>query len=170
MRPSWDSILIRNAFLISERSTCAKIHVGAIITKDNRIISIGYNGVPSGMPHCEDYFHSLWELNLKNNPVYKKEFKRYKDFIESNLFLELHKKWSEQHEIHAEMNAIAFAAKNGISTKSSIMYCTHSPCFNCAKTIIQSGVKKVFYVYKYQELAIDFMRDTGVKVEQLKKV
>lgn len=141
MRPLWNEIFMNVAYEVARMSTCRKIHVGAVIIKDKRIISIGYNGVPSGWQHCDEIFRGNEED-----------------------FLKKHHEWSNYHEIHAEMNAIAFAAKNGISTEKAELYCTHSPCINCSKIIVQSGIKKVYYAELYDRQAIDFLREAGVEV------
>jgi len=141
LRPNWNEIFMNVAYEVARMSTCRKIHVGAAIVKDKRIISIGYNGVPSGWRHCDEVFTGNEED-----------------------FLKKHHEWSNYHEIHAEMNAIAFAAKNGISTQGAELYCTHSPCVNCSKIIVQSGIERVYYAELYDGHAIDFLREAGVEV------
>jgi len=141
MRPFWNEIFMNVAYEVARMSTCRKIHVGAVIVKDKRIISIGYNGVPSGWQHCDEVFTGNEED-----------------------FLKKHHEWSNYHEIHAEMNAIAFAAKNGISTQGAELYCTHSPCVNCSKIIVQSGIKKVYYAELYDKHAINFLKKAGMEV------
>ena len=117
---------IRTASIYSELSKAKRLKVGAVITRDNRIISIGYNGTPSGFDNnCEDYING--EL------VTRKEV------------------------CHAEMNAIMFAAKNGVPTNGRSIYTTHAPCFECSKMIIQSGIKNVFYENDYRD-------DSGIKM------
>ena len=113
----------------STLSTCGRLKVGAVITKNNRIISTGYNGVPSGLQHCCE-IHKGIDFSIPENN-------------------EKHKQFSAQYELHAEQNAIVEAAKNGIALNGSILYTTVEPCDYCRKLIAQSGIKKVFYRYKY---------------------
>ena len=119
---------LKIAEAIAEESKCIKLQVGAVIVKDDRIISTGYNGTPSGTPTCQEEFYNT------NTP---------------STFSQKHHEWSNIHEIHAEMNAILFAAKNGISTNGATLYCTHEPCDQCMKNIIQAGIIKVIYKYPY---------------------
>jgi len=160
-RPTWNELFMNIADSISCRSTCAKIHVGAVLVKENRIISIGYNGVPSGREHCIDYFRKYF------NEHYKEKFESFSDYLLSEAFLEEHKKWSGENELHAEANAIAFASKNGISTYNSILYITHSPCFNCSKLIIQAGIDAVYYVEEYDSKALLFLAKSAVKIRRM---
>lgn len=113
----------------STLSTCGRLKVGAVITKNNRIISTGYNGVPSGLQHCCE-IHKGIDFSIPENN-------------------EMHKQFSAQYELHAEQNAIVEAAKNGIALNGSILYTTVEPCDYCRKLIAQSGIKNVFYRYKY---------------------
>jgi len=118
---------------ISLFSTCASRKVGAIYVKDGRILSTGYNGVPSGHIHCNEIFNS-------NSPDYKRS---------------KHTEWSNIHEIHAEMNGIIYAAKNGISLKNSVLYCTMSPCHECAKNLINLNIKKIYFRNYYDGINVN---------------
>lgn len=111
--------------LISKRSTCLRSKVGALIEKDGRVISIGYNGPASGFPEC----------------LSQTEYHRSSECMGPGC----------TRSIHAEMNAIAFAAKAGISVEGATMYCSMSPCINCAKLIINSGIKTVIYLDEYRD-------------------
>ena len=111
---------------ISRESKCVALQVGAIIVKDDRLISTGYNGTAKGFPNCNEC--------LKNN-----DYKR-----------EDHHEWSKVYEIHAEMNAIIFAARHGISIEGATLYCTHCPCDDCIKNIVQSGIKHIIYKEGYR--------------------
>lgn len=126
--------------ILESNSTCRRVKVAAIITKDGRTVSTGWNGVPSGFEHCEELFKINSELNLYY--AYNKE-------VTKEEFLELHHKFSEENEIHAEANAIAFAAKSSIPTQDSEMFVTITPCSNCAKLILASGIKKLYYKSVY---------------------
>jgi len=115
----------------SQLSTATRLKVGAVVVKDNRIISIGYNGTPEGWCNkCED---------------------------DSNK--------TKPEVIHAEMNCINKLAKTNESGKDSVMFITHSPCMECAKSIYGSGIKTVFYKILYRDLSgIEFLKKCGVEV------
>lgn len=130
---------------ISKRSTCAKIKVGAIIVKEGRIVLVGYNGSAPGREHCEDHFDG-------SKPNW-------------NTFLKEHHIWSIKNELHAEINAIIFAAKHGISIDNCTMYITHMPCTICSKYIVQSGIRKVYYNKDY-----DGITDCDIFVENFVEV
>lgn len=121
-----DKLFIEIAEVLAKESKCVSLQVGAVLVKDNRIISIGYNGTVSGYNTCNE--------SLQDG-VFNRED---------------HTKWSDSHEIHAEMNAILFAAKSGISTNGCTLYCTHEPCDQCLKNIIQAGVKRVVFKEPYK--------------------
>ncbi len=134
---------------IEKNSTCIKHKVAALIVKDNRIISMGWNGVLSGEIHCCD--------KLKDIP--KDELK------------EFHRQWSLDNELHAELNAIAFAAKQGISTEGADIYVSLPPCVRCAHLIIASGIKNVYYnrLHKSSEKGIEKLLIGNVNIEQIRK-
>lgn len=131
---------------VSKFSKCEKISVGCIIVKDGRIITTGVNGTPKGYTNCCDTF------DKKNRPD---ELKNH------------HSEWSLNHEIHAEMNAILFATRNGIHIpEDSVLYCTHEPCNNCLKHIAALGIKEVYFINKYHNNINENMFD--IKIIQMK--
>lgn len=150
----WNKDFMRIAYIFGEHSTCVRKHVGAIIVKDKRIISCGYNGSPKGVAHCSDKFKNIdfRELNTPGTPLN-----------------EAHHKFSEAFEVHAEQNCIAFCAKSDISTEGSEIYCTLSPCVNCAKLIAQAGIKKVYYHEKYDRNTegLDLLESMGIETIQV---
>ena len=156
-------LFIKMAELVAEQSTCCRLQVGAILVKDNRVISIGFNGTPTGQLHCEDNFHHLWEKQFKD------QFPTYEEFAASRTFYDMHGKWSIENELHAEQNAISFAAKNGIATDGATVYVTWSPCVHCAKVIVSAGIKKVFYknLYDRSQEGIVFLGKNGIECRQL---
>ena len=118
------------------------LHVGAIVVKDNRIISIGYNGMPSGWDNDCEYViqHSDDTVSLKTKP----------------------------EVLHAETNAIAKLAKSTESGDGATMFITHAPCLDCAKLVYQSGINSVYYRNAYRsDDGIKFLEKAGVKVEQV---
>ncbi len=131
--------------VIEKRSTCLKLKVAALLIKDDRIISTGWNGVPSKHKHCCDFF-SGEELD----------------------FAEKHHEFHVNNELHAEQNCIAYAAKNGISTDNSTLFISISPCCSCAKLIIAGGIKSVYYINEYKDISgNDLLSKSGIKVMKL---
>jgi len=132
------------AKLTSKLSTCVSKQVGCVFMKDKRIILSSYNGVAPNKKHC--------------NVIFKQDFDRKK-----------HHEWSKLNELHAEQNGISFAAKNGISLNKSTMFITLSPCIDCAKQILASGIKEVFYkdVYDLDKSGLKFLKKHGVKCKRL---
>jgi dCMP deaminase len=129
----------------AELSTARRLKVGCLVVKDERIISIGYNGTPSGWDNnCEDY-HGL---DLKGNPTLV----------------------TKPEVLHAETNAIAKLAKSTESGLGATMFITHAPCMDCAKLIFQSGISHVLYRNSYRDTAgVDFLEKGGIQVQQLKE-
>jgi len=134
---------MKTAETFAECSTAIRLHVGAIVVKDDRIISIGYNGMPSGWDNdCEDY-HGL---DLNGNPTLV----------------------TKPEVLHAETNAIAKLAKSNESGLGAIMFVTHAPCLDCAKLVYQSGINTVYYRNSYRnEDGIHFLEKAGVKIEKI---
>ena len=132
-----DKYFMGVAKLTSQLSHARRTKVGAVMTKDNRIISIGINGTPQGFDNnCEDVMPD-GSLVTKNIVV------------------------------HAEMNSLCFCAKTEIETEGATIYLTLSPCSNCALAMIQSGIKRVVYLEKYRDLSgIKILEQAGVEVEQ----
>ncbi|MEG1929624.1 MAG: cytidine/deoxycytidylate deaminase family protein [Anaerovorax sp.] len=144
-RPSWDEYFMEIALLTAKRSTCMRRHVGAVIVKENRIMSTGYNGAPMGIKHCEERGGCLREqLNIPSG---------------------------ERHELcmalHAEQNAIIQAAHLGQSVAGGTIYVTHQPCVICAKMIINAGIKRIVVKEGYPDkLAIEILKEAGLTVER----
>ena len=132
----------------AELSSARRLHVGAIVVKDDRIISIGYNGMPSGWDNdCE---LELYEDNGDDEPI---------------TILK-----SKPEVLHAETNAIAKLAKSTESGDGAVLFVTHMPCLDCAKLIFQSGIYSVFYRDSYRSTdGVSFLERSGVKVTQVKK-
>ena len=133
-------------YLVSERSTCLRRKVGAVLVRDNQILTTGYNGAPKNHPHCDELGGCL---RTRNN-------------IPSGQRAEL------SYAVHAEQNCIAQAAYHGISTKDAIIYCTTFPCAICIKILINAGIKEVKYVEGYpDELSKQIIKRTNIKVTQI---
>lgn len=143
-------IFARIAVEISSLSTCSRLKVGALLlSKDYRILATGYNGVASGNLHCEEVFAGV---DITSTDFYKE-----------------HGEWSAVNEMHAEANLIAFSAKNGIKIDESILIVTYSPCINCAKLIIHSGISHVYYLNKYDrdESGLALLKANNINIGQL---
>ena len=143
-----DTNFINIAFEIASASKCVSKQVGAVIVKDGRILSSGYNGTPEGFMNCRDHW----------NGEYTSE----------------HHEWSKTYEIHAEMNAIIWAARKGISIEGATIYVTLEPCSECSKNLIASGIKRIVYAKSYEHTQSDviskFIEDNGVIIEKLEKL
>lgn len=140
---------IKVAEIYAGLSTARRLKVGAIVVKDDRIISIGYNGTPPGWDNnCEDVYHtSPWPDELQGGEGITFSMK------------------TKPEVIHAEANAIAKLAKSAESGFGSTMFITHAPCMECAKLIFTAGVKNVFYKNEYRDTSgVSFLKKCNVEV------
>lgn len=154
----------------AELSSARRLHVGAIVVKDDRIISIGYNGMPSGWDNeCEDKEWMNGDAGGWLNPdeIYERwPYVEYNEDAEEEYRYALKTK---PEVLHAESNAIAKLAKSNESGNNSDLFVTHSPCIECAKLIYQSGIRRVFFGEQYRDDAgIRFLKASGIEVEQVK--
>lgn len=158
-----DEWFMKMATLVSERSTCARMQTGCVIVHDNRVISIGYNGTACNQEHCVDHWKEKWSKDEAS--------KSWKEYLNSDRFATEHHEWSVANECHGEHNAILWAAKHGTPLKGTHMYSLFSPCVQCAKAIAMSGISCVTYKYPYQRdlEGLDFLKRTGVEVQNLTK-
>lgn len=141
-RPSWEQYFMDIARLVSTRSTCLRRQVGAVLVRSRQVISTGYNGAPSGVSHCSERGCLRQQLGIPSG---------------------------ERHEVcrgtHGEQNAIAQAARFGTATDGSTLYCTHLPCLQCVKVLINAGVREVIYCGHYPDpLAQELLAEAGVTV------
>ncbi len=141
-RPSWDQYFMDITRLVATRSTCMRRQVGAILVKDRNILATGYNGVPSGITHCDSVGCLRERLKVPSG---------------------------ERHELcrglHAEQNAIIQAARHGINIDGATLYCTTMPCIICTKMLINAGITAVVYAEGYaDELAREMIAETGITV------
>lgn len=130
-----------------KRSTCARVHVAALLVRDGRINMTGWNGVPSGFSHCSDFFKTC-DVDV-TTPEGR----------------DLHRLFSERFELHGEMNVLAQCAKHGIETNRAALVQQVSPCLPCAKLIISSGVQEVYFRQFY-----DRLDDNGLSLLMLAEV
>ena len=145
VKPSFEDIYMDLAQSLALRSHCVKLQVGAVLTKDTRIISLGYNGPPAGTHNCDE------------------------EWPETGCARD--SKGGCSLALHAEQNAILYAAKNQMSLEGATIYVTLSPCIACAKVLFSLGIKKVYYLNSYAEYkkiasdeGVDFLKKFGVEV------
>jgi dCMP deaminase len=141
-RPPWDVYFLDIAHFVASRSTCLRRHVGAIVVKDKRILTTGYNGAPSGLAHCLEIGCLREEMHIPSG---------------------------ERHELcralHAEQNAVIQAAVHGVAIAGSTLYVTNQPCVICSKMIINAGIVKVVYDAGYPDaLSRDFLLEAGIEL------
>ncbi|MCA1944144.1 MAG: cytidine/deoxycytidylate deaminase family protein [Desulfovibrio sp.] len=139
-RLPWPEYFMRICFLVAERSTCLRRKVGAIAVKNKRILATGYNGAPSGTPHCLDVGCLREQLGVPSG---------------------------QRHEIcrglHAEQNILVQAAVHGVSIQGAEIYCTTQPCLICSKLLANCGVTAIYYAQPYPDaLAEAMLREAGV--------
>lgn len=154
----------------AELSHARRLHVGAIIVKDDRIISIGYNGMPAGWDNnCEDYEWCSAGGWLSPEEIVKGwPFEGHYIDAAGNTVKGRYRLKTKPEVLHAETNAIAKLARSSESGVGSDLFVTHSPCLDCAKLIYQSGIKRVFFGAAYRDNAgVDFLKNSGVQVEQV---
>lgn len=139
-RPDWQTYFFQIAGLVATRSTCLRRRVGAVIVKDNRILSTGYNGTPAGITHCSERGCIRTELDIPSG---------------------------ERHELcrglHAEQNAIIQAAYHGVCINGADIYCTNQPCIICSKMLINAGIKRIFISDTYpDELGEEMLKEANI--------
>ena len=146
MKQKFRDAYMKVAETFAELSSARRLHVGAIVVKEDRIISIGYNGMPSG-----------WDNNCE-----------YEEIYDYKLSDEVYQLKTRPEVLHAETNAIAKLAKSTESGMGATMFITHAPCLDCAKLIYQSGINHVLYrnSYRYDD-GIKFLEKAAVKVERI---
>ncbi len=141
-RPALDEYFMEIAKVVARRSTCLRQKVGAVIVKDKRILATGYNGAPSGLPHCDEVGCLREKLKIPSGE--RQELCR---------------------GVHAEQNAIIQAAKFGISVDGATLYSTHCPCIVCAKIIINAGIKRVVYGRRYADRdGLELLKEAGIEI------
>ena len=139
MRPTWDEYFLSIARVIAGRSTCLRRQVGALVVKDKRILTTGYNGAPMGLPHCSDTGCLRDQAGAASGTT---------------------------HELcrglHAEQNAILQGALHGVSIDGGVLYSTHQPCVLCTKMVINSGLWAIYYLEPYPDsLARKLLEEAG---------
>lgn len=147
IRPSWDEYFMNLAELAGTRGSCDRGRAGCVIVRDKRVLSTGYVGSPVGTAHCDDAGHEMHTV-------------KHADGAETRHCI---------RTSHAELNAIANAARFGTALEGSILYCHMTPCYTCAKVIINAGIKRVVANLDYHAGARskEIFKEAGVKFELL---
>jgi len=162
MKEKFINAHMKAAEVYAELSTAKRLQVGCVIVKDNTIIGIGYNGMPSGWDNnCEDVEYIL-----------KEECRQSDRFMMHNGYTESAHGWSRLHSkkevLHAETNAIAKVSRSTNSSESASLFVTHAPCLDCAKIIHQAGIKEVYYRHNYRSVSgIEFLKKCNIVVQQV---
>lgn len=156
------------AHKFAERSSCCRVKVGGVLVKNGRSICSAWNGVASEQEHCEDYFKKSYS-NQKKDLKFANLFTTFEQYLSSPEFKEEHRVFSINNELHVEMNIINYSSRQ--DRESSILYLTISPCMNCAKLIVASGIKKVYYRTEYdREIAgIDYLNKHNILCEKVEQ-
>lgn len=145
-RPSWHQYFMTITRQVAERSTCLRAKVGAVIVRDRNIVATGYNGAPAGLPHCTDVGCLVYASRTPSGE------------LEENCF----------RTIHAEINAIAQAAKNGVSIRDADIYITHTPCIHCMKVLLNTGIRAIYYEREYKLHTLEeLLRHTEVGLHRV---
>jgi dCMP deaminase len=132
MRPSIDEAMLDTAAVWARRSTCTRLAVGAVLAREGRVLSTGYNGAPAGLAHC---------VHEDEEPC--------------------------TVAVHAEANALLFAARHGVSTLGTDLFITHAPCLACSGLLLNAGVERVVYRDRFRsDAGIERLSAAGVKVER----
>jgi dCMP deaminase len=144
-RPSLDEYFLGFARHAGTRSTCDRGKVGAVIVKDNQVISTGYAGAARDLPHCDETGHLIREVKYEDNSIHQHCMRT----------------------AHAETNAIVQAAKHGVAVNGSTLYCKMEPCLNCCVNIINAGIKRVVAEYRYHgaDLTREWFAKAGVQLD-----
>lgn len=187
IRPSREECLVETAFVWAKRSTCSRLQVGAVFHRDGRILMTGYNGAPSGLPHCDhrcdcgkvgDRLRAPDPTNESLADWSARKFKEVGASIRASQMSGISVE-DTPHKLncnslqpcivseHAERNGIAWAARLGVGLEGSELVVTHQPCLACAMSIINVGVTRVTYVYPYRlRNGLDLLEQAGLPVEQ----
>jgi dCMP deaminase len=176
MKEKFKKAYMETAKIFAELSHARRLHVGAIVVKDDRIISIGYNGMPAGWDNnCETKQYMDHDAGGWLNPdEIEERWPHTEETLEQFSDDTVYKKTSRYNYktrpevLHAESNAIAKLAKSNDSGEGADIFITHSPCIECAKLIYQSGIQRVFYGQDYRDdSGIEFLKKSGVEIEKL---
>lgn len=168
MKSKYIDAYMQTAQIFANCSTAVRLKVGAIVVKDDRILSIGYNGTPSGWDNnCED---QVWDKGAGGwlSPEEIEEQYPYEGWHEGAGQNVRYGLKTKPEVLHAEMNALMKLAKSTESGDQATMFITHAPCMDCAKGIYQAGIKSIYYRTSYRDSAgVEFLEKCGVKIEKV---
>ena len=171
MKEKFKQTYMKTAKVFAELSHARRLHVGAIVVKDDRIISIGYNGMPAGWDNnCEhkEYMSSDAGGWLSPKEIYEQWPFEEEDIDPDLGYARRYALKTKPEVLHAESNAIAKLAKSNDSGLGADIFITHAPCIECAKLIYQSGINGVYYSENYRDdSGIEFLKKSGVNIEKL---
>lgn len=147
LRPSWDEYFMKITEMVGSRGSCDRGRAGCVITRDNRIIATGYVGSPIGLPHCDEVGHEMHTVTHADDSITRHCIRT----------------------THAEQNAICEAARMGIAINNGTLYCKMTPCYTCAKMIINAGIKKVVCAQDYHASARskEIFTEAGIEFQLL---
>lgn len=165
MKQKFIDAYMKTAETFAELSSAKRLHVGAIVVKDDRIISIGYNGMPAGWDNnCEDKIYP--DVHMGDFEQHYDEFDSAFPYFDDDG--NRHNLKTKPEVLHAETNAIAKLAKSTESGDGAVLFVTHAPCMDCAKLVYQSGINSVFYRSSYRsDAGIEFLEKAGVSVQKV---
>ncbi len=147
MRPSWDEYFMEITQVVAKRSTCLRRRVGAVVVRDKRILTTGYNGAPMGLPHCEEAGCLRQDLHIPSGQ--RQEICR---------------------GLHAEQNAIIQGGFHGVCLEGATIYCTTFPCATCSKMIINAGIRRLIFAESYpDDFSEGFLRTAGVEIARFQE-
>ena len=148
-RLSWNQYFMTITQQVAERSTCTRAKVGAVIVRERNILTTGYNGSPAGMPHCTEVGCLIYKSTTPTGEA------------EENCY----------RTIHAEINAIAQAAKNGTNISGADIYVTHTPCIHCLKVLVNTGIRRIFYEKAYKLHTVqELLATSKVELQQVDQI
>ena len=178
-----DQMLMSVAQIVAQRGTCDRLQVGAVFSRDGRIIATGYNGVPMGLPHC---YHEVWYPGKETAMPWgmHQAFIAFTDerrdaimpkatrgFVWTYDGVTLKINSAQDIDLgctraeHAERNGVAFAARHGLKLEGSELHVTHAPCFSCAVALINAGIVRVSYLNAYRLTAgVEMLTEAGIQV------
>ncbi len=143
MRPELDVYFLQMAQLVATRATCDRKKVGAVITIDGHVVSTGYNGAPTNLPHCDEVGHETSVVDGNETCV---------------------------RTTHAEQNAVAIAAKYGRVVKGGTIFLTHAPCVTCTKTLVTAGIQRIVYMEDTKNGGLSLAVAAGLCFRQLRRI
>lgn len=164
-----DKIYMQMAYQVAKLSYAERRKVGCVIVKDEQIISFGYNGTPHGFDNeCESIETTSWDFPDQAELFQVQLLKQEGWILSEDDSCTCYKYITRREVLHAESNALMKLAKSTMSCKDSVLYTTTLPCFDCAKLIIQAGVKEVFYCEDYRDMSgIILLQRAGIKINQV---